>query len=478
MNQSAKALLQIAFLTLPMFGQTVPSLTTSGDGATIARDTNGRVLWQRDNSPKATATATVLTETGRPTVAATATWDPYTTLSAVPSSAVAGPIFDSLGNAWIVVGDTVNLTAVEWSGATQTWQTPHILGPAPKAGTDTVGLAVDQMGNVYVTYFADSLTGDAPFPLMWAKYSAATGWQGPSLGYNSPDSANETMPAIDSVGRLVVVYNGNGVSSIVYDPATSSWGGYQNLIPGSFSPLLPTVAVNKNGTRLALVYLQNRHGMQYTFFDSVTGQWNIPTLIPGSQLSTFSGGGPGSYYPIVVDDAGNVTLATSTYLLGRYGATGFRYESGQWTSQRLILPSTHKTAIDLFGSIALNPSGEVLVAGPINTGESTAITAFRYTPGRGWRTETAASYASGVVSRCRVAWYQSDQAVVVYAGANTNVGEQNALYSGGQWAPGPDLPGATTTLFPGMATAPNGNVLFTLSETLDGSGSVATWLHP
>lgn len=478
MNKTALASLQIAFLILPLFGQTATSLVTSEDGTTIARNRNGRLLWQWNNSAQAVNTTTGATIMGGPTAAATATWDPYTTLSPVPESTVAGPIFDSQGNAWVVVADTVNLTAVEWSGTTQTWQAPHVLAPAPKAGTDTVGLAVDQMGAVYVTYFADSPTGDAPYPMMWAKHSAATGWQGPSLAYNSPDTASETMPAIDSAGRIVVVYDGNGVSSIVYDSATSSWGGYQNLAPGSVSPLEPTVAVNKNGTRLALVYLQNRHGMQYTFFDSATGQWSKLGVIPDSQWATFLSDGPGSYYPVAVDDAGNVTLATSTYLLGLYGVTGYRYENGQWTSKRLITPSRHKTVVDVFGSIALNPSGEVLVAAPINTGGSVAITAFRYTPGRGWRTETAATYPSGTASRCKIAWYQTDQAVVVYSGANTNDGQQNALYSGGKWAPGPDLPGATTTFYPGMATAPNGNVLFTLSETLDATGSLATWLRP
>lgn len=474
MTRFAAALLQIAFLALSASGQAISSLVTAEDGAFVARDPDGSVLWHQFNVGAGPALALAAPSSS---VAATAAWDPYTTLNPVPESMVIGPVFDSLGNAWVVIGDNVNLTAVQWDHTTGTWQAPHILGPAGNQAIRSVGLAVDQAGSVYITYNAGSTTGQAPYALMWAKYSPSAGWQDPALAYNSPFGVAATQPAIDSMGRLVMAFNSTSkLSSIVYNPATSSWGGLQNFDQRNETPLLPTLAANKGGTRIALVYL-GRGGMKYMFFNSATGQWDSPALIPGSQFSTFSVGGTLSFYPVAVDEDGNVTLATTTYLLGFYSVSGFRYENGQWTATSLLPPSRRTTVVDNFGSIAVNTMGEVLVAAPGNAGSiGSAIRVFRYKPDQGWKTETAATYPSGRVGRCKIAWFQSDQAVVTYPGADDSDGSQNALYSNGAWAPGPHLPGTTVTFFPGMATAPNGDVLFTLSETAD--GDLATWLRP
>lgn len=466
MTRIVIGLFVFVLFSAPQFAQSSLLPLTAGAGAAPAPS---------PVSPPHRGGSGVLTIGAGANVGATAVWDPYTTLSAVPESTMAGPIFDAFGNAWVVISDNTNLSARQWSASTGTWQAPHILGPA-LSSTITVGLAVDQAGAVYITYNAALAGTQPPYALMWAKYSPVSGWTEPSLFYNSPDGVGSTVPAIDALGRLVVVFSGNGVSSIVYDPATSSWGPVQNLAPGNTSPINPSVGANKSGSRLALVYLYGLQ-MKYSFFNSASASWNPPTTLPGSQFATFNAGGPGAFYPIVADDAGNVTLGITTYFFGLWGAVGFRYENGQWSSRRLITGSRSAIAMDGFGSAAINSSGEVLIAapGPTDIG-STDISVFRYRPGKGWRVETAATYPSSRVTGCKVAWFQGTQAVVTYAGADDSDGEQNALYSNGKWAPGPHLPGTTVTFWPGIGTAPNGDVLFTLSFTAN--GSLATWLRP
>lgn len=474
MIRSAVAALQIAFLALPLFAQTAPSLVTAEDGTIIARDRNGKVLWQQLNNDAGPGSASAATS---PMVAATATWEPYTTLAAAPGSTVAGPVFDATGNGWVVVGDNVNLSAIQWDHATGTWLPPHVLGPAPLGNTDSVGLAIDKTGTLYITYCADPATGQDPIPVMWAKYSPSAGWQEPAAVYLSSNSVYTTQPSIDSMGRLVLVFNGHIVFSRVYDPATSSWGDVQTVVPTSSNALEATVAANSSGTRLALIYLQGSQ-MQYSFFDSAAGKWNPPATVPDSQFSTIVGGGSApNYFPVAVDEAGNVTFAAATNIRLLYGATGFRYEGGKWTATKLVPTSRRKTVVDVFGTIAINALGEVLIAAPANNGAAgSKITVFRYTPGKNWTVETAATYPSSRAGRCKIAWFQSDQAVVAYVGADDTDGLQNALYSNGKWGPGPHLPGTVVSFLPGIGTDPTGDVLLTLSETSD--GAISTWLRP
>lgn len=472
MNWLVTRLYPIVLCFAPMFGQNLLSLQPPTSEKTLTAELG------KGSQPLQPTLAASPHPFG--TVSATAAWDPYTTLDPAQNSVVIGPVFDSLGNAWVLEGVDGSLNAIEWDHSSGTWQPPHSLGPVAKGGEATTGaIAVDRVGGVYFTYNAGTSNGQAPFPLMWAKYSPSTGWQAPALAYSSPDAVAGTQAAVDPMGRLVVVFSSAGViSSIVYNPATSSWGGLQNLQYNKrIDGVVPTLATNRSGTRIALAYLAVARGMQYTFFNSTTGQWDPIQAIPDSRFSTFSFGGALTFFPMAVDEPGNVTLVTATYLLGFYGASGFRYENGQWTTTKLIPPSQRETIPDGLGSVAINPSGEVLVAATANAGSSSnKISIFRYRPGIGWNTETAATYPSSRGTKCSVAWFQSTQAVVTYPGADDTDGLQNAIYTNGVWSPGPHLPGHEQTFYPGMATGLNGDVLLTLSET--SAGSLATWLRP
>lgn len=472
MNRIVTRLCPIVLYLAPMFGQNLLPLESPASRKTLLAELG---KGSQPLQPALAASPNPLSA-----VAATAAWDPYTTLDPAQNSVVIGPVFDSLGNAWVLEGADGSLNAIEWDHSSGTWQPPHSLGPVAKGGEATTGaIAVDRVGGVYFTYNAGSSNGQAPFPLMWAKYSPSAGWQAPALAYSSPDAVAGTQAAVDPIGRLIVVFSSAGViSSIVYNPATSSWGGLQNLQYNKrLDGVVPTLATNRSGTRIALAYLVVARGMQYTFFNSTTGQWDPIQAIPDSRFSTFSFGGALAFFPMAVDESGDVTLVTATYLLGFYGASGFRYENGQWTTTKLIPPSQREIDPDAFGSVAINSSGEVLVAAPGSAGSGSAkITAFRYKPGSGWTTETAVTYPLSRVTKCSVAWFQTNQAVITYAGATDSDGLQTAMYTNGVWVPGPHLPGNAQTFYPGMATGADGDVLLTLSETP--AGSLATWLRP
>jgi hypothetical protein len=211
-------------------------------------------------------------------------WDPLIQLDATPSARQRGPIFDSLGNAWVVIDNGVNLVAHQSNGNSGTWKPPHIIGPALPGRIFTVGVAVDRSGGFYVTW-GTGQPSNGSYPLLWTRYSPATGWRAPQVIYTSPSEFSETFPSIDSTGRLVVVFNPDGIASIATDSSQTTWGPVQILAPPPRTSrvVLPSVAANNSGTRLALVYLVYPRGLRYAFFNSAAGRWSDAESIPGSE---------------------------------------------------------------------------------------------------------------------------------------------------------------------------------------------------
>jgi hypothetical protein len=404
-------------------------------------------------------------------------WDPLIQLDATPSARQRGPIFDSLGNAWVVIDNGVNLVAHQSNGSSGTWKPPHIIGPARPDGAARVGVAVDRSGGFYVTW-GTGQAGSGAYPLMWTKYSPATGWRTPQVIHTSASDFTETFPSVDSAGRLVVVFNPDGVASIASNPAQTGWGALQTIAPPPRSArvVLPSVAANKSGTRLALVYLVYPRGLRYAFFDSALGRWGEAQLIPGSEDATFSSYSAWNAFPIAVDESGNVTLVCAIQRVF-YTLAGFRYESGVWTATQLLPWSRSGANPDNFGGVAISSAEAVLVVVPTAyTAGVASVSVFRFTPGQGWRTEIAATYAGGT-SRCKIAWFDGSGAVAIYEDfSNLSVPLTAALYQNGAWGSAPPIPGGFTSGFAALATAPTGEVV--LAIPVSGGGVYVTWLRP
>jgi hypothetical protein len=91
----------------------------------------------------------------------------------------------------------------------------------------------------------------------------------------------------------------------------------------------------------------------------------------------------------------------------------------------------------------------------------------------GWDTEIAASYDNASTSRCKVAWFEGTEAVLVYDAAGP---ELAALYANGAWGSAPPIPGNFINIgFPALAAAPTGEDLLGMS---DGGGTYVTYLRP
>jgi hypothetical protein len=413
----------------------------------------------------------------------TAAWDSLTQLDAHPSPYMRGPIVDSLGNAWVVIDNGTSLLAFQSNGAAGTWKPPHIIAPSLPSRTTIVGVAVDRVGGFYVTYGTGG-PNSGIYPLLWTKYSPASGWQGPLTIHTSPTPFTQTFPSIDSAGRLVVVFNPNGIASIATNPAQTTWGVVQTIAPPprSFRVALPSVASNKSGQRLALVYWVDSPGLRsrelrYTFFDSAAARWSESLAVPGSEDVTFSGYSVENAFPIAVDESGSVTVVCAIQKL-LYTIAGFRYEGGQWTVTQLLPWSRSSPNPDNLGGVSISATGAVLVVVPTYASAGvTNVSVFRYTPGPGWSTEVAATYGSSVVSRSRVAWFNGSGAVVVYQDFSPPAPVlKAALHQNGTWTAAPAIPGSLASLYPGLATAPTGEVL--LGMPVEGVGAYVTWLRP
>jgi hypothetical protein len=413
---------------------------------------------------------------GVPASATNPMWDAPLGIDSLPASYVAGPVWDSNGNAWVAISDSANLIAVQSNGTSGTWKAPHIIGPY--AAGPAVGVAVDNAGGFYVTW-GTGLVKDSPTPLMLAKYTPSGGWQSPAVIFTSSTSFQKTYPAIDSTGRLVVTLDlGTGISSIASNPAQTSWGSVQMIVPPTGNSAVVSVAANKSGARLALVYLPGGAGsvgLRFSSFNSSTALWSAPTLIAGSLTATFSAG---FSYPLAVDETGNVTfLAPVTVGRKQWSVGGFRYESGKWTETNLTSPSGSLPAVDLTGSIVVSPTGVVLAASPLSDGNvGINITAFRYTSGQGWDTELVDHFTpANIPEPCQVAWFESTEPVVTY-GRSINPAPPaltSAIYSNGAWGPGPPISGNFTQGWH-MAAAPTGEDLLVILA----NGTFVTFLRP
>jgi hypothetical protein len=309
-----------------------------------------------------------------------------------------------------------------------------------------------------------------------------TGWQTPTQIYNSPKSFSETSCAVDSTGRLVVVFNPNGISSIASNAGQTSWGAVQIIASSEDAGLLPSLAGNKSGNRLALIYLADtigRKGMRYTFFNSSTGKWGAPVAVPNSGAATFLAYTAVSSFPLAVDEAGNVTFTATMSSTTRaadsqearpapaYVIDGFRYEGGAWSQQQLTSPSGSLPDLETSSGTALSSSGVVLIATPLSDGlHGVNITAFRYTPGIGWDTEIAAHYDTSTEIRCSAAWFEGTEAVVVYSDYSMpGIPLVAALYSNGAWGNGPAPPGNPSGVaYPALATAPSGEAFLAMPD--------------
>lgn len=411
-----------------------------------------------------------------------AAWDPLVSLSDQPGF-FSGPVYDAAGNAWALLYDT-RLSVVRSDGGTGSWQPPRTLLEST-AELIWPQIAVDLAGNASVVYGWQNGFG---WQVHAFHYASATGWRGPELVYSSEHGFTRISLATDASNNLVVVFNRDSSAiepqawSIVYSRAAGEWGPARRISPPGHTALMQTVAQNKAGSAIMLAYLlqgRARRSIVSHVFDASSLWWQAPVTLPApANLASYSVAFAGDRYPFTVDAAGSATLLTPVELRSYDAIYGFRYEAGSWAAGVEVLSTVGFQDILGFGDADVNDAGEVLgVMTNIAPGESAQkLLIFRFTPGQGWTTETAAELTTTTLYHCRVAWLgSSGQAVATYVDSTL----RSVIYAGDGWS-ALDIPGAPLSLFHETATAPTGEVvlLFDGSYASPPTGTVATWLRP
>ncbi|MFN0103417.1 MAG: hypothetical protein ACKV2U_15170 [Bryobacteraceae bacterium] len=493
-----------AILTAPAFAQ--PETVTAERGTVIARSPAGRAIWRVVKADKEHATVrtigaglyeigdgTIVNRRGRvvrsgaslaqlPAAAAQPAWDPLVPLGDEDADAE-GPVMDGAGNAYVLVVDSA-MSVIRSNGTSGSWQGPQLI-LADASGVFNPQITVDSIGNITVLYRA---FGASTYDLRAIRYTASTGWQGPSVIYSSPFFFQQMIAATDSLNNVVVVFDrdnaggGTGAWSIVYSYSQSIWGAGQQVSADGGSALLHSLARNPAGTRLMMAYLR------FSLADAVfvhqyspaTQSWGVAEPLLASGLAGFSSAGVGSHLPLTIDDGGNGTIFVPFYIGIRIQSLyGYRYENGRWRIGQKLL-DWGQTFFDLpnFGDAAVNSQGVVLGAitnrGPSNQ----QFSMFRFTPGQGWNHEIAAEFPSASYTRCRVAWLGAiGEAVGTYMFSEL----KSVVYTAGAWALAPEIPGNYGTFFHETVTAPSGEVLLVFGA--DGGppplgAPYATWLRP
>jgi hypothetical protein len=403
----------------------------------------------------------------------TPAWSALVPVTTQNSAATIKPVFDPSDNAWTMVadGDTEVVASAGTSGA---WQVPHIL----ENGGTLAPVTATPSGSVHAVY----LWLESPqAELRWQVFVPGLGWQAPVIIFSTsnPGSGGIGVPQTvsDSNNNVVVTFSWNyQIWGIVYSAATGTWGQPAALSPAN--TYLETLAQSPDHSHIMLVYFVPGQRTAYSrVFQPANLAFGPAVRIPGTSLA----GAPAyGSYPLAVDNSGNASLVSPEYSAFTWAMFGFRYEAGQWTSSTKLLDwNRGAEATFAFHDSAVDSAGNFFAAGKIETGginSAGEILAFRFTPGSGWRTETAAVQSppfTGTFDWISAAWLgNSGQAVIVYLDTPfTSVVNTNGVWSN------VSIPGTNSGNPNVAAQAPTGEVLLLISQ--NGTGTIlSTWLRP
>ena len=300
-------------LARPGAGTPRVETTASGgfliDGTTLV-DRRGQVLEERRGAPGGSDARTAV-------AGAAAAWDVPVLVS--PDAGPFGnqePVFDSAGNAWIIVraADVKTLAVTTALGHTNSWTAPVTL--ATTAGTFLDGqVTIDGQDRITVVYRRLEPDGVNANFIDVLRYVPGAGWSGPETIHATLDFFQMVHAAADSAGNLVVGFEGDGVSAmftLIYDSAAGIWGPATRLSPAGSSAFVPTLVSNDDGTAVyALFWVLSgaERGVHVSRFDTAGLAWNPPSRLPGSAAAQIPGGiSVGAAIPAAVDGDGNLTV--------------------------------------------------------------------------------------------------------------------------------------------------------------------------
>lgn len=419
--------------------------------------------------------------------APTAAWDIPVEITPPPpaqtSDAHQPPLFDRHGDAWVfnthIASGQYSLQVRRSVGHGGTWgpmdtisnTTRYVAGPEP---------VMDTADRITVV-FRDIASG---YHLYALRYDPALGWGPLQLVHSSAAFFQAIEAGADRAGNVAAVFDpgaaaGSSVWSVTFDVGTGTWGTAKQVSPVGYRTILPTVISNPAADAMYLVYLVRSGGpvgLHAHRWDSQTRDWGPPVFLPGTEAASYSGAGPVSRYPGVVDAAGHATLFWGT----PYVPHASRCEGGVWLPAVQLMPETI-VDVENFAGVAVNRAGEVFGAFSRFESGTVRFFFFKYEPGVGWLApQNPYTAVINLATRTRISFYQGPRAVATMLGVEGGVRQiTSILYDKGTWAPTMlNIPGEEVAYYADLA-ADRGEVLLVYEGEIGSTnqGIKATFLR-
>ena len=348
------------------------------------------------------------------------------------------PLFDSHGNAWVVLahefpGGAEELQVRRSNGHDGTWAPRETICDSTNYVFQPEAV-IDPADNITVV-FRDISGG---YKLYAMRYEPGAGWAGPDLVYSTPTFFQALETGADQEGNVAAVFDPQyAVWSTVYDAAAGTWSAPERVSPDGYSTVLPTVVQNRAGDGLYLIYMVSSGGPVGLYahrFDSAGKTWGPAELLPDSGLVRWSGVGPWTRFPAAVDRFGEATVfwqSTASCVCAS------RTQGGVWQPAYQVLPpGPLDTDLVSFGHADASEFGDAF--GVITNYEMglNRFYAFRYRAGVGWD-EPDNPYTSNMsfTTRSRICFYFGANAVgTLYGLVGGDDQLISLLYDGLSWS--------------------------------------------
>lgn len=226
-----------------------------------------------------------------------------------------------------------------YDAASRQWTPAHSL-QSNATNTDFPSPAIDARGNAMVLWSQPATKSDGLVPHA-ARYDAATkAWSANTMvGANDVDLAYALLLNFDQAGNAIGVLKndsrfGGELSAVRYSAASNSWGKPEALHTGDGGPR--QIAIDAAGNAM-LVWgeydaVHGTYGIESRRYQSATGTWSaLPSPAPSAASYVTSS------MPVVVDPAGNVLTAWTSYS-GMHTTYAMRFNvwAGKWDAPVII----------------------------------------------------------------------------------------------------------------------------------------------
>lgn len=417
-------------------------------------------------------------------------------------------VTDKQGNVWTVIDDAGAQKAriAKFSQKNKVWKTVKTLPEIFAAGQ----LDVDPLGNVTVVALQITVDADGVYQnyeLLAIRYEPDAGWSDVSTIYTEPYSNLGILNvgvAGDKNGNAVVVLDNEKQSalSIAFSAAAQSWQPPQQIkLPKGYLGGMVygiCLARSPNWKYLELAYMApipiSADKYQVTYFDhtwdakklAFGGAQTVPSAGVLPIIDSLYGQNTGDRIPMLVDNSATVsvlfTADSGIKPKTRQGTYAAQRVGGVWGTPAHVSTLPYSLSSDFSGR-AVDSSGRVAVTtfGYDYSTSNEIFVVIKFLPGQGWSIDNVDKWYGSTITRSRVAWMGSGQAVGVYLYARDeqNPGDglyqiQSATFDGTKWQTPIAIPPGNIISFSQSLAAKEGSNLNLLFNPTTADSVVST----